>query len=148
MKLLSNTLIRRNTACVMLLIWAFALASGVANACLFDAHEAHSHASAAGQAEPDHVHAALTAHPPGSVDHDDESGTSRPACLKFCGEDSKFLPKQHFGPDTTDPGQAPLVAVLWVATMHDVPVAAARPEGLLRRAPDLPLRVQYARMAL
>lgn len=132
----------------MLLIWAFALASGVANACLVEAHEAHTLASAAGPQEADHVHIAPHTHGAESADHHEGSGTSRPACLKFCGEDSKFLPKQHFGPDPTDPGQAPMVALLRAAKTQDFLPAPVRAEGLLRRAPERPLRVQYSRMTL
>ena len=148
MKLLSNTLTKRNAACMMLLIWVFALASGVANACLLDPHGAQSHASSGGSAGLDHVHTGLAAHSEGFADHDEESDTSRAPCLKFCNEESKFLPKQHFGPDPTDAGQAPLVAELWLATTPDFPAVPTRVKDLSRRAPELPFRVQYSRMTL
>ena len=37
MKLFPNTRAKRNTAFMVLLVWLFALASGVANACLLEA---------------------------------------------------------------------------------------------------------------
>jgi hypothetical protein len=148
MKLLANTLTKRNAACVMLLIWAFALASGVANACLLDTHGAHSHASSGGSAAPDHVHTGLAAHSEGFADHDEDSDTSRAPCLKLCNEDSKFLPKQRIGSDTTDAGHALFVAVLWLATTPDFAAVPTRVKDLSRRAPELPFRVQYSRMTL
>ena len=42
---LPNTRTRRNTACVMLFVWLFALASGLANDCLLEARGIGDHAS-------------------------------------------------------------------------------------------------------
>ena len=41
MKFFAHTRIQRNTAFAMLLMWLFALASGVANACFLEAPEPH-----------------------------------------------------------------------------------------------------------
>ena len=40
---LPNSRTRRNTACAMLFVWPFALASGVANACLLEPHGVDDH---------------------------------------------------------------------------------------------------------
>ena len=42
---LPNSRTRRNTACAMLFVWLFALASGVANACLLEPRGVHDHGS-------------------------------------------------------------------------------------------------------
>ncbi|MEP6964245.1 MAG: hypothetical protein ABI845_02070, partial [Polaromonas sp.] len=50
MKLLFNRRAKRNTAFMVLLVWLFALASGVANACLLEARQTHSHIATLSQA--------------------------------------------------------------------------------------------------
>ena len=46
MKLFSNPRAKRSTVFMVLLTWLFALASGVANACLLQAQETHAHSIA------------------------------------------------------------------------------------------------------
>ena len=78
MKLFSTTRTKRNTAFVVLLGWLFALASGVANACLLETPEMHSIAARA-EAAPmtSHAPAELVGHLGATVDHDDSEASRR-----------------------------------------------------------------------
>jgi len=147
MKLFSNTRTKRSTAWMMLLVWVFALASGMANACLLEVRGTHEHA-----AEIDASHgtdqAAVEAGHVGSVaDRDDDSHASKAPCIKACDDGSLSLLKQIPGLDLTDPGIAFAVTLTWPVA---VPVVSAQ-----RRTDDLrpprsgpPIRVRFSRLAL
>ena len=139
MNLFSNTRAKRTTAFVVLLVWLFAVASGVANACLLEGPGTHSHSAAAGAAKAGHA---------GAVHgHDDDSDTSKESCLKVCDDGSIALVKVQTGFDLTDPGMAPLVAIVWSAA---VPVVSMRlrPVDLQPAIVGPPFRVRYSRLAL
>ena len=80
MKSFSNHRAKRNTPFVAMLVWAFALASGMANACLLETPGKHAHI-----------------------------GASQESCLKACGDGSNAQIKLQAGVDLTDPGLAPFV---------------------------------------
>ena len=145
MTLFSAIQIKRNTAWVVLLVLVFALASGVANACLLDEHETHSiDAAKASQAAAEpvaHRQAAL-----GDLDHSEDSDGAKQSCLKACDDGSNTLLKAQAEADQTDPRAAPLVATLWTS---------ATPVVVSRRLYDLqapsagpPFRVRYSRLTL
>ena len=147
MKLFSNTRSKRNTAFVVLLAWLFGLASGMANACLLEAPRPHSHGA---ERSPATTHASVESPPHFggvAVHNDDNSDTSKAPCLKVCDDGSHSLTTQHSGIDQSEPGLAPVVAVLWSAA---TPVVSTRRrmEGLQPPAPGQPLRVRYSRLAL
>ena len=147
MNLFSNPRAKRTTAFVVLLGWLFAVASGVANACLLEGPGTHSHSAAAGPAKTGHARALLAGHV-GAVDgHDDDSDTSKESCLKVCDDGSIALVKLQTGFDLSDPGMAPLVAMGWNAA---APVLSA-PCRLVDLQPPIvgpPFRVRYSRLAL
>ena len=147
MKLFSNTRAKRNTAFVALLAWLFALASGVANACQLEAREIHSNVAVIGSQANAHVPAESAGLAFALARHDDDSDTSKAPCLKVCDDGSHSLTTQHSGIDQSEPGLAPVVAVLWSAA---TPVVSTRRrmEGLQPPAPGQPLRVRYSRLAL
>jgi hypothetical protein len=137
---------KRNVALAMLLVWVFALLSGVANACLTEPRGETGHAS---------LHASQVDHPakvavhPFAPDHaqDDEHPDKAP-CQKSCDESSQTLLKQLPKPGT--PGlqaAAPPPSTLAI----DLQMASA---ALVRAAlaavapPSPPPRVQYSRLAL
>ncbi len=102
---LPNTRTRRNTARVMLFVWLFALASGVANACLLEPHGIHDHGSPLS-------HLSATGATPGvagdraeDITHDDGDSDIGPtnACLKACDESSQSLLKHSSSVDLPDP---------------------------------------------
>jgi hypothetical protein len=148
MKFFSNTRAKRNTAFMVLLVWLFALTSGIANACLLQAPDTHAHIIAAAG---DPVLADAPAIPPGhagdSADYNDDSQSINAPCLKVCDDGSRSVPKHDLTVAQADPGPAPRVVILWTA---DAPVVAAlgNRDDLLPSMPRLPLRVRYSRLAL
>lgn len=148
MKLFSNTRARRNTAFMVLLVWLFALTSGVANACLLQAPEVHAHIIAtAGYSALSDATAILPVQAGDLADHHDDSPSSKAPCLKVCDDGSRSVPKYDVTLAQPDPGPAPLVVILWTA---DAPRVAAlgNSDDMLLSTPRLPLRVRYSRLAL
>ncbi len=137
MTLFSNRRSKRNTACLVLLLWLFALASGVANACLLDAPRTTYQVVMAGSSGTDR---AISGH--GDFNH-----SSSTTCLKVCDDNSRSLPKPDSGIDQADPGPAPVVAVLWNAAIPMVPVLRTT-AGLQPATAGLPVRIRYVRLAL
>ena len=148
MRPFSNKRTRRNTAVAALLVWLFALSSGIANACLLEesAGRAHSHVIDAGS-EQHHAHVALSGHS-GAVENDEhDSDVPKDACLKVCDDGSKAPVKLQASPDLLDPGMPPVVAIVWDAA---TPVACA-PSEMDDLQPPIagpPFRVRYSRLAL
>lgn len=115
MKLFSNIRAKRNTAFLVLLMWLFSLASGVANACLLEARGTHAHLVTVGLSETVNAPHVSPGHAGAVAGHDDDSQASKATCLKVCDDGARSVPKQDLTVAQTDPGPAPLVAVLWTA---------------------------------
>ncbi|MBC7954680.1 MAG: hypothetical protein H7Y33_02255 [Cytophagales bacterium] len=141
-----SPLAKRSTAFVVLLVWIFALGSGVANACLLEAPGQHSRATS-GSERHDHAPDALAAHSHEAAVHDDDPGTSKESCLKACDDGSHTLLKAYAALDHADPGSAPLVTTLW-ATGVPVVLGFSRVDGLQVPIVGPPFRVRYSRLAL
>lgn len=133
MKLFLNPCAKRSTVFLVLLAWLFALASGVANACLLQAQETHAHSIAAAEFS--------------VASHGDEAPTSTAPCLKVCDEGARSVPKPDLKIAQTDPGPAPLLVVLWTAAAPVV-LAPGPMDDMWPAMPGLPLRVRYSRLAL
>ena len=148
MKPFSNHRTRRNTTFVAMLVWAFALASGMANACLLETQGKHAHIGSdhQSQAHQAHAHDAVTGDAI-AVDHDDDADASKESCLKACDDGSNGPVKLQAGVDLTDPGLAPFVLFAWVAT---TPVASApnRFDELQVPVVGPPFRLRYSRLTL
>ena len=147
MKFFADTRTKRNTAFTMLLVWLFALASGAANACLLETPELHSKALRGASSTTGQAPADLLGHLGAPAGHGDDSDSPKESCLKVCDDGTHTLPNACSGVDHTDPGPAPLVAILWTGSP---PVISAP-----RRLDDLaipivgpPLRLRYSRLAL
>ena len=145
MKPFSNTFAKRKAVAMVLLTWLFALASGVANACLFETPTAPAHVVAAGFGE-SRVLAVMAGHTGAIVDDGDESSTAKAACLKVCDESSTALVSQP-SQAQADTGPAPLVRVLWPVAVADR-VAPSQTGDPWPSATKLPLRLRYSRLAL
>lgn len=148
MKPFSNQRTRRNTTFVAMLVWAFALASGMANACLLETPGKHSHTTASLSSDAHHAHAnGSLAGEAITVDHDDDAGASKESCLKACDDGSNAQIKLQTGVDLTDPGLAPFVVFAWAAT---TPVASApsRFDEFQVPAVGPPFRLRYSRLTL
>ena len=160
MKYFADSRSKRHTALVVLLLWLFALASGVANACLLESPGLHSHsnphanlhANLHANAAQAPAHEARHAHPQQRGDRANATGhgdpdTSKEACLKACDDGTRTAPKAYAGVEQVDPGPPPLVARLWVTSTHIAP-APGRLEVLAGPIVGPPLRVRYSRLAL
>ena len=147
MKFFAHSRIKRNTAFMVLLVWLFALASSVANACLLETHEPHSQAAKESAPPTSHAPAEVVDQLGSNAGHHDDSDSSKASCLKVCDDGTHTLPKAYSGVDHSDPGPAPLVTTLWAGSLHVVSTP--------RRVDDLavpivgpPLRLRYSRLAL
>lgn len=147
MKFFADTQTKRNTAFAMMLVWVFALASGVANACFLETPGHHSTAVKGSAATANQARAESVAHLDVTAAHHDDADSTKESCLKVCDDGTHSLPKAYSGVDHADPGPPTLVMTLWTGSM---PVVSAP-----RRVDDLaipilgpPLRVRYSRLAL
>lgn len=134
-----------STACVLLL-WLFALAAGVANACLLEVSPTHHSGGIAGApATFDPVRLAGDAQ--AATGYHDDSGTPKAPCLTASDDGSRLAPKALSRMEHTDPGPAPVTAVQWSA----VTVASStlrRIARLATRVSGLPVQLRFARLAL
>ena len=147
MKFFTDTRTKRHTAFVVLLVWLFALASSVANACFLETHEPHSRAAKKSAATISQSPAELLAQIGTDAGHHDDSDGTKESCLKVCDDGTHTLPKAYAGVDHNDPGPAPLVATLWTGSLHLVS-APRRVDDLAVPIVGPPLRVRYSRLAL
>ena len=147
MKILFPTSAMRHTAFLVLLVWLFAMGSGMVNACLLEARGSQSHVATASSSETAHAPVAFTDHEEAVVGHGHDSEPAKAPCLKVCDDESRSLLKQQSGVGPTELGPAPLVAILWTVTTS-VASAPLRMDDRQPLAPELPLRVRYARLAL
>ena len=148
MKPFSNHRTRRNTTFVGILVWAFALASGMANACLLETPGKHVHAAASHSSDDHHVHASESlAGGAVAADHDDDEDASKNSCLKACDDGKNAQIKLQTGVDLIDPGLVPFVVFAWAAT----PSVASAPswfEELQVPVMGPPFRLRYSRLTL
>lgn len=143
MKSFADTRTKRQTAFVVLLVWLFAFASSVANACFLETDQPHARAAKRSAATTTQAHASPLAP---TVDAGHHDGTKE-SCLKVCDDGMHTLPKAYAGVDHNDPGPALLVATLWTEPQNVV----SAPRRLDDRAIPMvgpPLRVRYSRLAL
>lgn len=136
----------RHTAFIVLLAWLFAVASGVANACLLHSphHDLHISAAAASVAD---VPTYLAADAGDIAAHSDDVHTYSPPCQKVCDDTPQSLPTALSVVDQTNPGLSSPIALLWSAT---APIAAGsrRTTKMQPAMPELPIRLRYTRLAL
>ena len=149
MKPFSTFRAKRHTTMLALLVWVFALASGMANACLLAEPGKHSHGARQHASGAPHAHAAgvLADHADAADDHDNDSEASKDSCLKACDDGSNAQIKLQTGVDLTDPGLSPFIAFAWNAA---TPVASAPSRFDDLQVPILgpPFRLLYPRLTL
>jgi hypothetical protein len=148
MKLSFSSRTKRRTAFLVLLGWVFALASGVANACLLEARVTHAHAASAESSETAQTPLVSPGHAGVVAGHDDSHAAQAP-CLKACDDSSRSLARQDLTATQADPGPAPLVSILWTA-LTPAPAATTprRMVDIQPALPERPIRVRYSRLAL
>ena len=147
MKLSFSTRTKRHTAFLVLLGWLFALASGVANACLLEARITHAHAAPVESSETAQTPLVSPGHVGVVAGHDGDSHPSKAQCLKVCDDGARSLPKQDLKATQADPGPALLLSILWTAVTPAAPTTR-RMDDVLPALPERPIRVRYSRLAL
>ena len=147
MKFFADTRTKRHTAFVVLLVWLFALASSVANACFLETDVPHSRAVKNVAATTSQAPAELLAQLGNDAGHHDDSDGTKESCLKVCDDGTHTLPKAYTSVDHNDPGPAPLVATLWTESPNVVS-APRQLDDLAIPIVGPPLRVRYSRLAL
>jgi len=145
MTFFSGSRSKRNTALVMVLVWLFALASSVANACFLEKHEPHSTVTGDALEATSHAPAELQSKRGIEAGHHDDSDASKESCLKACDDGTRTWSKASSGVDVADPGPASLVTTLWIAS-HAVS-APRRADDRALPMVGPPLRVRYSRLA-
>lgn len=148
MKPFLNSRTKHTTTALVLMVWLFALASGIANACLLEGARG-THAHAAGVEQSPHSHAA-TERPEQAFDivgNTEQSPGTRALCLDACDDRTHAQVKQDGSPD--QPHLAPLavIAIIWLATQ---PMAwTVRVQRDNHAEPfDVPIRIRYSRLTL
>ncbi|ABM39809.1 hypothetical protein Pnap_4536 (plasmid) [Polaromonas naphthalenivorans CJ2] len=134
---------------MVLLVWLFALASGVANACLLEARQTHAHIAATASSESGaHAHAAviLPGHTGAIADGVGEQ-QFKASCLKVCDDGTRSFPKQDGSVAQNDAGPAPLFQVLWGKVAPSIPTLRHM-DARQPATPELPIRVRFSRLAI
>lgn len=148
MKPFSNHRARRNTAFMALLVWLFALVSGMTNACLLEAPGKYSHVAAEHSSGAHHAHA-REGHAV-AVDHDDDDADRdgpRESCLKVCDDGANAQVKLQASVDLIDPGLAPLIVFAW-NTKTSIVSVPNRYDILQVPIVGPPFRVRYSRLTV
>ena len=122
---------KRSTALMMLLLWLFAVSSGVVNAC---ALEPHGIAATVGHAET-------------LVGHDGTLDASMAPCLKVCDDSSQALIKLKAFFELADRGPALTDSTLWAAAIQIVSAHRHRDSPQIATS-EPTVRVRYSRLAL
>lgn len=140
----------RTTAWTLLAVWLFAVAAGVANACLLEDSRAHGHASMskgtasdAGEVSAGH-RVALAA----DADHDEHLAAKAP-CLKVCDETPQSpVNKQASSPQFDAPGLAETLCNPWHPSAVLAHSAIAGAATVQAHPTGPPVRVIYSRLVL
>lgn len=142
MKRFSDVRRKRNTALVMLLLWLFAVYSGIVNACVLEPHR--TDAPLAGFQPSAHATATVSAHAETLAGQQD---SSKAPSTKVCGDGSQTLIKQQTSSDLTDRGTALTDSIHWTAAARvDAPRRHLDNPQAVTSEP--PVRLRYSRLAL
>ena len=137
---------KRSIALTMLLVWMFALLSGVANACLTeplgDPAHAGTHASQADHA----AGAVVQPHAADQAQH--EEHPDKAPCQRSCDESSQTLLKQLPKFNTPGPQAAVPSTPTQAIDLHMAPAVLVRAALAAVPPPSPPPRVRYSRLAL
>ena len=145
-----TTKAKRSTVFAMLLLWLFALTSGVVNACILEVGRAQNHHGALELAHATTVATEGSDEHVGSTDdHDADEVSSKASCLKVCDDSSQALAKLTSGiVDPAELGLAPLlVTVAWTTTAL-VAAGLDRVADFPPPRPREPISIRLLRLAL
>ena len=145
MKRSSDIRRKGNTAIVMLVLWLFAVSSGIVNACVLEPHGTDAYF--AGVQRSTHATPALAGHAEALVGHDGPFENSQAPCLKVCDDSSQALIKLKTFFDLADRGLALTDSMLWAAAMQVVS-AHGHMDSSASATSEPPVRMRYSRLAL
>ena len=132
----------------MLLVWLFAVASGIANACVLKAHGDHAQVATSETLRAAYAYNALAGHTSYDTNHDgDEVDISKAPCLKVCDDGSQALLKLNPFVDLADRGAALTDSMLWAAALK-VASTHRHMDCSPSASSEPPMRVRYSRLAL
>jgi len=135
MKHCFNGRTKHATTALVLVAWLFALASGIANACLLEEPRAnHSHAAAMEDVP----------HPHGVAD---PSHVIKTLCLDACDERTNTLPKQRASINPPTPAPLALFTIVW----RESQPGASAPRLRRDKHADpfgIPIRSRFSRLTL
>lgn len=131
MKHFSDVRRKRHTALVMLVLWLFAVSSGIANACVLEPHGT----------------AATVGHVETLVVHNGTLDASTAPCLEVCDDSSQALIKLKAFFDLVNRGPALTDSTLWAAAIQ-VASALRHRDSSAAATSEPPVRVRYSRLAL
>lgn len=137
---------KRSIALAMLLVWVFALLSGVANACLTEPRGDPVHAGSHA-AQLDHRAQAST-HSHGEVSTQHDQRADKASCQKSCDESAQMLVKPPPKFDAPDLQAVVVPAGAWSGGLHGAREVLARTVMAAVLPPAPPPRVQFSRLAL
>ena len=89
----------------------------------------------------------MAGHPADVDDHDDDADVARESCLKTCDDGSNAPVTLQIGSDLSDPGMAPLVAIVWDASTR-ITSTSLSVDDLQPPIVGPPFRVRYLRLTL
>ena len=139
----------RRLAARVLLVWLFALATGIVNACVI-APGMHSMKgerpaamlTAAQQDQADHAG--------GCPDCPDEATTAQPLgpCGKFCIDESSSAPTAKLAFDASSALGIALVPTMGLSVAEPRHLSGVRPDSTPARTADIPVPIAYLRLTL
>lgn len=139
---------KRNIASVMLLVWLFAVVSGIVNACVLEAHGDDAKVLTSEALGAAYAHNALAGHTSYAANYDgDKVDTSKAPCLKVCDDGSQALLKLNPFVDLDDRDSALTDSMLWAAAIQ-VASAHRHLDSSASATSEPPVRVRYSRLAL
>ena len=152
MKRFFNIRTKHTTTALVLIAWLFALAAGIANACLLEdarGTHSHSHSHAAGIEQLPHPHAvtALSEQATEVEGDADQSPAAKALCVDACDDRTHYLPRQDSSLDPPDLAPLTVFAVVWIANQAIASAVRVEPDNHADPF-GIPIRLRYSRLTL
>jgi hypothetical protein len=136
--------IMRTTTWAVLFAWLFALAAGMANACLLETHGEHGHHHEHGRAAELVLDGDAPASAPSAHHHDDEQD-GKASCIKACRDTAQSTTQKSFNLALDAVNLLPQPVAAWIPAVE--PVIELLLDGV-QIPPEPPPRLLFARLAL
>lgn len=142
-----NSLTGRRIVHTLLLVWIFALGSGLANACLLQQSGTHGHGPSGDGQPTSQAPRVSPGHLGADSDHLDNAGLAKSACLKVCGDGAQTIVKWAVSADVADVAMASPTVLAWSAPLDTAEQSNAWFD-LPDPSPGVPVRTRFSRLAL